>query len=175
MNTETREAILDALSDDGDVFKFDDGRELRLRIEQDQDSSIRDADCWGEVSEYAYDYWRDGKTPRPDGFDGNAEKIEVDRGLWVWWQPPRGEMAWIDPETGKVARRDSEAFLKARSDVVDLLRYGFVGIIVELWHSCPECSTRHEDNSASLWGIESMVDAAYKREVISDLLDELDI
>jgi hypothetical protein len=175
VNEETKAAILDELVDDGDTFKFDDGRWLRLKIEYDQDSSIRDADCWGEVSEYSYDYWRDGKTPRPDGFDGNAEKLQIGRGDWIWWQPPRGEMAWIDPETGKVARRGSEAFRKARQDVIDLLTYGFIGIIVELWHECPSCASKHEANSASLWGIEAMVDDGYKREVISDLLEELEV
>lgn len=175
MNDETREAILDALDDDGDVYKFDDGRELRLKIEQDVDTSPKDYECYGEFSEYSYRYdQREGHTARPDGFDGNAEKIEVAYGYWMWWQPPRGDYAPTD-ETGKPAKRGSQIFKDMRQNVLDLWHMGYVGLIVELWHSCPSCGSRHEDNSAALWGIEAFVDDGYKREVISDLLDELDL
>jgi len=168
-----RDDILAALEDDGDIYKFDDGRELRLRIEHDEDHSILDEEMHGEFAwpGRTNDY---GRYDRPAGFDGNAELLGFGRSYdRIWWQPPRGDYALYDD--GKPARRGSKAFEEYRTTVLELLEYGYVGVIVELWHSCPTCASRHEDRSASLWGVEWNADDAYKREVIGDLIDELEI
>ena len=162
----TEVASLSDLFDDGDYVNLDDGRSVRLRIEPDQDTSVRDYECYGEFSEYAYDYRHDHHEPRPDGFDGDAEKIQVDRGLWMWWQPPRGDYA-LD------YKRGTPEFATFRSFVIDLASYGFIGLIIEVWHSCGECSTRHEETTASIWGVEWGTDDAYRRTLISELLAEV--
>ncbi len=61
---------------------------FRARFTPDYDTSINDFDYYGKVSEY-FDYWRGHRQPRPDGFDGSARKIQVDRSGYVWWQPPK--------------------------------------------------------------------------------------
>lgn len=174
MNENDIALILDTLDHDGATYETDDGRTITLSIEQDPDTQVNDYECYGETSKYAYDYWRDGKTARPSHFDGNAEKIEVDRGLWVWWQPPRGEMAWIDPETGKPARRGSAVFEKNRSDIIDLLRCGFSVVSIRVDHECGECGHTHEADGASVGGVDS-IDNGYLRELVTDLLAEVGI
>jgi len=165
--------ILDALDKDGASYDLGDGRTVRLSIEPDHDASVRDYECYGEVSEHAYRYTdREGRTERPDGFDGNAEKIEVDRGLWVWWQPPRGEMAWTEPD-GTPARRGSETFRKCRESVIDLLRCGFTGVVLTVTDEC-DCCGQDVTETASLWGIDSL-DDGYLADVVGDLLSELGI
>jgi hypothetical protein len=166
--------ILDALDKDGATYELEDGRTLRLSIHPDNETTPRDYECYGEYSEYAYRYlYNEGHTPRPAGFDGNAEKIEVDRGYWVWWQPPRGDYAPIDPATGKVARRDSETFREMRRAVLDLWHMGFCGVVLTVLEECDH-GHEHEVASASLWGIDSL-DNGYLREVVGDLLSEVNI
>jgi len=147
-------------------MELDDGRTVRLRIEPDQDHSVLDEDeeMFGSFAHVGRrnDY---GHYERPDGFDGNAELLGIGRSYdRIWWQPRKD-----------APRRGTSEFDLERSQIIELLEYGYVGFIIEVWHSCGECSTRHEEASASLWGIESFVDKAYQQEVISDLLAELDI
>src|SRR5690606_2451220 len=80
---------------------LDDGRALRLKVEPDDWPTLDLLeDCYGTLTAAeAYrgdrDYHRYPTSwvysghdrPRPDGFDGNAEKLHV-RGDGYWWQPP---------------------------------------------------------------------------------------
>ena len=109
------------LTDDGDTVDLDDGRTLRLRVEFDQDTTINDFDCYGKTERYCHDYWREGRTLRPDDFTGNAEKIQVDRGLWIWWEPPADG-----------PKRGTPEFRQFRGTVTDLVSYGFVLVGLEL-------------------------------------------
>jgi len=168
------EAIIAALTRHGDTYEMEDGRTLRLVIEPDTDTHVNDYECYGETSKYAYRYTdREGRAERPAHFDGNAEKIEVDRGLWVWWQPPRGEMAWTEPD-GTPARRGSETFDKCRSEVIDLLRAGFYSVGIEVAHDCPTCTHTHQADSAYIGGVDSVANG-YLADLLPDLLSEVGI
>lgn len=173
MHEETKKAILDELVDDGDTFKFDDGRWLRLKVECDQDTRVTDEEFWGDFAwpGRKNDY---GHYERPVSFDGNAELLGFGRSYdRIWWQPPKGD---YQPYVGnRPMRRDDPEFREMRQHVMDLLEYGYEGYVVELWHECPSCGSKHEERSASLWGIEWGADDGYKREVISDLLEELEV
>lgn len=84
----TPQDIAEQLDDDGATVDLPDGRTVRFRVEADPDTSIRDFDGDGTFSQYSYDYSDDAGKVRPAGMDGNAEKIQIDRGAFVWWQPP---------------------------------------------------------------------------------------
>jgi hypothetical protein len=121
-------------------------------IWQDNDASINDFDCYGKVSQYAYDYTDSREsTRRPEGFDGSARKIQVDRGSWMWWQPYRDE-------DGKVY--DSPEDVR---EVRDLLEMGFRGVSVERQQVGP-CGHWHTADVASLGGIDSLANG-YLAEV----------
>lgn len=195
MNTETQQAILDALDDDGDTFKFDDGRVLTLKIEPD-DMPFLFQDRHGQLQcnedgFYGQFAWADdrrlenayGHHVRPPDFTGNAEKLCVNRGDPLWWEPPSGDYTLHDPDTGKPARRGSRAFEDFRHQVLDMLEFGYSLVGITLTHSCPGCGDKHVENSAWLGGIDpSSIDYRYRhgegrewwRETLSDLLSEIE-
>lgn len=159
-----QETASDALTEDGDTFELPDGSSLRLRFAPDEDAigNLRDhGDVWGDTSVYAYDYRSEAHTPRPDGFTGNAEKIQMDRGYWKWWEPPSD------------VPRSSPHFKELRQEVRDLLEYGFQGIIVEHLRGMDAYGRSIVVNVASLWGIEPFVDGAYRAEIVADLVHEV--
>lgn len=143
-------------------MELPDGRTLRLRIEPDTDSSVNDYDCYGKTSQYAYDYVRDSHAPRPDGFDGNAEKIEVDRGYWVWWQPP------------KDIPRSSEHFPKFRQNVIDLLQMGFMSVGLEVLDGTDAYNQSIVVETQWLGGVDT-TENGYLAEILSDLAAELGV
>lgn len=144
-----------------DVF----GREytLRLHVEPDNETSINDYDCYGTISQ-GYDYWHEAKSERPAGFDGAARKMQIERGTWVWWQPP----ADIKPESESVA----DLFRLVRN----LIECGFTAVGVSL-HETVTDSLGHDHevqvDVAWLGGIDTTDDPAYLRSVVADLLLEL--
>ena len=152
---------LDALDEDGAVVKLDDGTALRVRIEPDYDTNINDFDCYGAVEPAStrYNDYEEGPR-RPDGFDGNAEKIEYARGAWMWWQPP-ADIPRTDP-----------AFPKFRDAVRDILEMGFSGVILERLDGTDAYGRDIVTDVASLWGIDSLADS-YLREVVKDLAHDL--
>lgn len=151
------------LRDDGDTVDLPDGRKLRLRIEPDPHATINDFDCYGKCST-VHDYIRDGKQPRPDGFDGNAEKIQVDRGLWVWWQP-----------SSDGPKRGTPEFDKDRRQIRDLLELGFCVVGVELLDVSADHYGRGVVRDAAYLGaVEPYPDKDYLLSVVTDLVTELD-
>lgn len=149
------------LADDGDVLKLDDGRMLRLRIEVDQDFSINDYDGDGKTEQHAHSYSED-RPQRPAGFTGNAEKIQVDRGYWMWWEPPADG-----------PKRGTPEFIAERARVRDLLECGFKGVVLELCVGIDAYGRPIVVGSESLWAIDSL-DNGYLAEVVSELAEEID-
>lgn len=151
------------LSHDGSVLKLDDGRILRLRVEVDEDTTINDDDFYGKTEAYSHRYiGEEGHTKRPTDFTGNAQKIEVDRGYWMWWEPPTDG-----------PKRGTPEFTKLRHQVTDLLRDGFKGVVLEL---CQGTDAYHRPivvDVAQLWGIDS-TDDGYLVEIVSELWGEID-
>jgi hypothetical protein len=130
--------LLAQLVDCDDVVYVDDDTRVRLLIERDPDTSINDYDSDGKVSECAYDYRDREYRQRPDGFTGRARKIEVDRGLVMWWEPRDDLMGWQD-EAGdwhhakwdQLPRHIQQLELQR---ITDLLRDGFKQVGLRLEH-----------------------------------------
>lgn len=155
---------LSELSDDGDVIDLEGGRKLRLRVEADDMPSmpLQDhGDCWGKTSQYVYDYRNGRSEPRPEGFNGNAEKIQVGRGEWAWWQPPDD------------VKRGTPEFRKLRDSVRDLCEFGFRSVGLELLEGEDAYYRPIVRDAEWLGGIEPFPDDAYRREVMGDLWAEL--
>lgn len=159
----TRTFDLTDLRDDGDTIELVDGRTLRLRIEVDQDTSISDYECYGEIAP-AKVWDRDGmRATRPRDFTGNAEK------LWTcesgsecfWWEPPKDG-----------PKRTEPSFAAFRQQVRELVTWGFKGVILERLDGEDAYGRPIVTQTASLWGIDSL-ENGYLAEVVRDLADEL--
>jgi hypothetical protein len=172
MSKETESLDLSHLEDDGDTVKLDDGRTLRLRIEVDQDTNVMEEEFFGEFAwcdrldrRHMNDYGT--PAPRPDGFDGNAEKLSTSHGDRYWWQPPRGDYEMT-------AKRGSDEFNSFRQLVMDLVEWGYKGVVLELCDGADAYGRPVVSAVASLWGIDSLEDG-YLAEVVKDLAAELPI
>jgi hypothetical protein len=148
---------LSSLTDDGDTLELDDGRMLRLKIECDEDASINDYDADGKVE------WTRSNSfgsVRPAEFSGRARKIDVDYPYSLWWEPWEGAT--------------DEQIRESIPRIVDLVRFGFKGVILELLQGEDAYHRPIVVESASLWGIDSL-DNGYIHEVVSELADELEV
>jgi hypothetical protein len=176
--TELPKSFIDEAITDAEVYdigagtkrsvmtELDDGTAVRIFFSQklDEDTRLNDYECYGETSKYAYSYLRgESRTPRPDHFTGAARKIEVDRGYWMWWQPP-----------ADYNQLDAEVQRRLYNLVVDLLRGGFTILFVEVEYRCSCCGTWADLASFSLGGIE-VVNDDIKGEVLYDALGEANI
>lgn len=151
---------LDELDEDGATVELEDGRRLRVRVVADEDASVNDYDCYGRIAwvEKDRDYGRD--KPRPEGFDGRAHKLSTYHGERFWWQPP-----W---DMGMPA----DDLARSRGQIVELVEYGFHGIILELLDGEDAYHRPIVVDVASLWGIDD-VGSEYVREIVGELVGEL--
>lgn len=151
----------EGLRQDGDMLTLPDGRRLRLTVERDDCTSINDFDCYGKADKFSHD-WRDMQRPRPEGFTGAARRLEIDRGVWIWWEPYRDESKVYDsPEDVRLAR--------------DLLHYGFSRVGVMVLEPLTDSQGRiHwcEVDSKWLHGIDDAT-GDYLAEVVADLTWEV--
>lgn len=166
MTTITETIDLSALGEENDSLEVGDGVTLRLRIYPDDSASINDyPDVYGRIEcAPTSNYGRDGMLmSRPDGFTGNAEKLGVGQSYdRYWWEPsPNGP------------KRGTPEFAKERQQVLNLLEFGFIGVVLERWERCDHCGTERMTESASLWGIENNADEAYLQETLRELLYEI--
>ena len=150
---------------DGATVELGDGRELKYRTAPDECHDIMrgdDGDLFGrlEWEGRPNDY---GHAPRPSGMDGRARKIHAGRGGdAIWWQPP--------------ADVTDEHLPALQSSLVDILEYGYQGVIVELLERVADSrggEHRVVVADASLWGIEAMADHEYVASVIAELIAEV--
>jgi hypothetical protein len=156
---------LSALADDGDTLELDDGRMLRLRVRHDEFFSINDFDCYGETEPYSHRYDYDEQyAPRPAHFTGNAEKIECDRGYWIWWEPP-----------ADAPKRGTDEFARFRSHVIDLIRDGFYVVTLELCEGTDAYGRPIVVDMASIGGcaFEHGPDGYKPADVVRDLIVEV--
>jgi hypothetical protein len=146
----------------GDLFEHE-GHTYRVRIEPET-GTVQDFwsdDCYGKISEYAYDYGREHKTPRPATMDGRAVKIQVDRGYWMWWQAPDD----IVPNTPE--------WIEQRTFVRTLLEFGFWAMVVERLEGTDAYGRSIVTAFASLGGIDSIDSEEYLNEMVAELLAEI--
>lgn len=155
---------IDALTDDGDTFELPDGATLVLRIQPDECSTIEDigGDWYGAIE------WEDtrrtnsyGHVMRPDGFDGNAEKLSTRDGS-IWWQPPTD------------VKRGTDTFDAMRRNLIDLIEYGYSSVGVE-YHKGTDAYGRPIVRGCSwLGGFEPFEDVADALELSDLVLDAID-
>lgn len=150
----------------GDMIDVGDGRQIRLKIEPDTDTTINHFDCYGKTSKI-FDYYRERYSHRPDDMNGNAEKLQIGSGDWIWWQPP-------DPKETGAPKRGTAEFAKMRQQVSDLLEFGFCGVILEVLDGRDAYHLPIVTDTASLWAIDSL-EHGYLTVLISDLIGELNI
>ena len=150
---------LSDLRQDGDTLQLPDGRTLRLVIEQDWEASINDFDCYGRIEKYSHPHtWPEGHRSRPDGFDGNAEKLSCGRDAWIWWQAP----AYVV--------RGTDEFRALRSHVIELLDRGFYCIGLELLGDKDFYGRPIVVNRASLAGCDGTDPSEYVFDLLLSLL-----
>lgn len=163
----TRAAAIEALHDDRDTYDMPDGRTLRLCITPDEGFDIFAClDTYGRIEWVDDRTWNDYgyRKGRPDGFDGNAEKIRANRSEEVWWQPPTDG-----------PKRGAEGWAELRSLVSDLLEFGCYVITVELLDGEDAYRRPIVRDAASIGGVEPLsYGSDYLSELVSDLLGELD-
>lgn len=158
----TRAAAIEALRDDRATYDMPDGRTLRLCITPDEGfDPFAELDTYGRVAWVDDRGYRQG---RPDGFDGNAEKLQAGRSEQVWWQPPADG-----------PKRGAEGWRELRSLVSDLLEFGCSVVTVELLEGEDAYRRPIVRDAASVGGVEPMsYGSEYLSELVSDLLAELD-
>jgi hypothetical protein len=146
------ELDLTLLADDGDTLELTDGRVLRLRVEADHGPNVNDYDCYGRVEHVRTCGER---HERPAGFTGAASKVDVDYPYVTWWQPPTD----VHPQ--------SPGYAELRQLVIDLVRYGFKQVGVELIERCDH-GHEHVVNAAWLGGVDELYP-----EIIAELVGEV--
>ena len=163
-----RADLLESLAEDGDTVELENGRALRLRVQSDE-CDVMDLwsdDCYGRIAFVSgrtnvYGYPQD----RPEGFDGNAEKLSYGRGDDAWWQPPAD------------IKRGTEQFQTCRRVVRDLLEFGFYSVGLELLDGTDAYGRPIVVNAAWLGGLEPMNYRAWQdclqNDVLPDLLSEV--
>jgi hypothetical protein len=150
------------LTDDGDTLVLGEGRMLRLRVQPDEWFSLNEFDCYGETEEYCHSYLHgEQEEPRPKHFTGNAEKIQCEPGYWIWWEPPADG-----------PKRGTAEFDKFRSHVIDLIRYGFYVVTLELCEGADAYGRPIVVDAASLGGC-AFDDSFGPVDVVRDLLYEV--
>ena len=156
------EAICAELVDDGDTFTMDDGRVIRLKIEQEECDifDLWEDCCYGKVEPVTlnrdYNY---SERPRPAGFNGAARKLRVGRGHdgW-WWQPP-----------ADVAQEHVESLRKL---VTSIIEEGFWQVGVELLSGRDAYGQWIVQHAAWVGGIEPMSWDASAREHYAEFVHD---
>ncbi len=172
--------LVETLTSDGDEYPLSDNLKLRLLIEHDPHTTINDYDCYGKCSKYAYDYRDDGFRNRPDGFTGRARKIEVDRGLVMWWEPYDETYGWQDDagewHYGKWEQLPRDEMRRQINFITDLLREGFKAVGLRLMERV-EDRLGHDHwvqvDTAWIGGVDD-VSSANLPDLILDLTVELE-
>lgn len=150
------------LDHDGATVDLPDGRTLRVRVETDHDTTIDDFDCYGQTAWVEYDRDTGSASPRPDGFDGRARKLHAYGGDAFWWQPPFDMGMADDPET---VRKNADL-------VVDLVSFGFKGVILEMLDGEDAYGSPIVRGVASVWGVDDTAEE-YVRDLVGELATEL--
>lgn len=149
-----RADLLRDLVDDGDTVEAD-GMLLRLRVQPDDFASVSDCDNYGRFQ------WHRGDT-RPHGFDGAAEVVDRDSFSGrLWWQPPAD------------MRRGGPGWAAFRSHVLDVWRYGFVGLTLEQLHGVDAYGRPIVVACASIGAVEPFTGGEDLTCLLVDLFDEL--
>jgi hypothetical protein len=137
------------------------GMTFRAKFEIDEDSSIfDDGDWYGALAWVKTERWSGRPSPRPDGFDGAALKLQTRGGDPIWWQPPADIV------------KDPENVAAMRSTILDILEYGYHGIVLERCDGTDAYGRPIVVAFTSLWGMAGYDDDGHAF-VIADMLGEV--
>jgi hypothetical protein len=133
---------------------------LRLSSESDDVNPFEYFDCYGRVERADRGGWG---CYRPAGFDGSAEKLRLQAGVF-WWQPYR--------EGRKVYGGSKE-----RAYVADLIDYGLQVLELELLGPVWDAQGRQHASvvldSACVCGVEPFPDTEHTAELVRCLLEDI--
>lgn len=166
MDNETRTAVLDALTDDGDTYELPDGRALRLRVRPDENTDINDYDCYGKVEWVKRHPYLNHDAERPEGFTGRARKLTTITGDAFWWEPyyEKG-LVWTP-----------EQWREETGHIRDLMSFGFHGLVLELLDGRDAYGRPIVTKVVSLWGVDDISDVRFALdELLDELLDQSDV
>jgi hypothetical protein len=152
--------------EDGETVELLNGKKLRLKVSPDYYTDLNDFDYlgrveWSKYSSYSKTSYIYDRNPRPDGFNGNAEIIDVDRGSSLWWQPPQD------------VARGSDQFKALRILVKNVVNYGFNVFTLELLDGKDGYGRDIVAKYSSLAGLEPFLDELSKEDILQELLSEL--
>lgn len=149
---------------DDDTCELDDGRVIRLRVEPDDINPFEfyGDESYGKVAPVRNNRWS-GRSYRPVGFTGNAEKI---------WPPQNSDPIWWEPPKDG-PKRGTPEFKKLRALVADIAAFGLSRFVLELCDGKDAYSRSIVRRVASVGGIEPDPEHAYRMEIVTDLLYEL--
>lgn len=155
---------LSELTGDGNALDIGNGQSLRLRIESDDISPFEETDTYGRIAGLQFDrFYRHGERPRPDGFNGNAEKLYVpNNGGTYWWQPPADG-----------PKRGTDEFKGLRKRVLELLEYGYCAYVLELLEGENAYHEPIVRKFANLGEIEPFPTVEYRAEIVRNLWTEI--
>lgn len=168
MKTDTYTQIAETLVDK-DKYTAPDGTLLRLVREPDYDSRISDYDCYGLVAQVEKDRDTGLPAPRPDMFDGSAEKIVDAWGNAWWWQPTPERFGWTD-------YTDENRALD-RACVLDVINWGFETLTVEVCRGVDFYGRPIVVHAASIAGVEAAAHSNVDYDIasiVADILSDID-
>lgn len=156
---------LEELTDNMDRVVLPDGRTVQLKIEPDPYCTINDYDCYGRI-----EWTRNNEygPVRPSDMTGRAQILDRD------WRGSYGSALWWEPYSDKDFVPTEEQIRRERSQIRDLVEYGFMQVGVEVLEECPKCQNVHVAVSHWIGGVDS-IDEPYIHELVNDALAELGI
>lgn len=135
------------------------GMTFRATWEIDYDMSIfDDGDWYGALAWVKTERWGGRDENRPDGFDGAARKLQTRGGDPVWWQPP--------------ADVPADKLNDMASTILDILEYGYRGIVVERCEGVDHYGRPIVVDATSLWGLAGC-DSEGHAFIIADMIHEV--
>jgi hypothetical protein len=143
--------------DGAETVELGDGSKLRLSFVPDSSNPFDEVDCYGRVEATARHNER-----RPDGFNGNAEILNGGGYEAIWWQPP-----------ADAPRRCTPEFASLRTLVLELIEYGYQGVVVEHLQGEDAYHRPIVVDVASLWGVEPSPTSDYLYSIVTDLIAEV--
>lgn len=137
---------------------------VRIKMGPDYHTQISDFDCYGKIEPVERNRWGAHEKDRPAGFDGAAEKLRLRDGE-LWWQPPL-----FDKEDYRRWHTDSMWRRELRTQIVDILEFGFTEITVEILRGADAYNRPIVVDAWHLGGIEPYIKQDDLRDVLHDFM-----
>ena len=142
LDDQTHQRVADELgSNRSSTVLMSNGDRLVFEITDDPFAYVQDDEDWiGRIAECSPKGWFGWRDPRPDGFDGGARKVDAHQVGCFWWQPPADIIG------------DPELLGSLRSELIDILMFGYSIISVSLQSKCSH-GDWHEVTGTGIGGL----------------------